>query len=297
MTYKEQRVFLVEEAKRIVEEGKRKHITLRLIGAIAFRIHCPKFAGLHEAFQRELSDIDIVAKSKQQRHIKKLMETLNYTLERSLLIHEGRYFFVNPAHRYIADVFFDELKMCHTINFRHRLEIDYPTLPLADLLLEKMQIIKFTEKDLKDSIMLIREHDVGKGDSEMINSEYIASLLSKDWGFYYTSTTNLKRIKKALSQPRFPWLMVLEEEDIRDVKDKIDKLIVAIERKPKSLKWKLRAKVGTSVKWYSEVEGRRGTEILRHHIFPLTASWNKNFNSLKNRTASLGRRSVSRSCI
>ena len=38
--------------------------------------------------------------------------------------------------------------MCHDIPFKDRLEIDYPTIPLAELLLEKMQIVQINEKDL-----------------------------------------------------------------------------------------------------------------------------------------------------
>ena len=39
-----------------------------------------------------------------------------------------------------------------------------------------------------------------------------------------------------------------------DIKTKIDKILDAIEREPKSMGWKMRAKVGTKKKWYTEVE-------------------------------------------
>jgi len=81
--------------------------------------------------------------------------------------------------------------------FLKRLEIDYPTISLADLLLEKMQIVKLNEKDILDTIVMLREHDVGEGDKETINSDRVSGLLSDDWGFYYTVTTNLGKIKSA----------------------------------------------------------------------------------------------------
>jgi len=38
------------------------------------------------------------------------------------------------------------------------------------------------------------------------------------------------------------------------VVERLDKLQKRIEREPKSLKWNMRAKAGTSVKWYRVVE-------------------------------------------
>lgn len=70
--------------------------------------------------------------------------------------------------------------MCHTLYFKNRLLVDYPTIPLAELLLEKMQIVKLAEKDIIDTIILIREHEIGEKDEKTINATYIANILSKD---------------------------------------------------------------------------------------------------------------------
>ena len=51
-----------------------------------------------------------------------------------------------------------------------RLEAEELTLPLAELLLEKMQIVQINEKDLIDTIMLLREHPVGDMDEGTINA-------------------------------------------------------------------------------------------------------------------------------
>jgi hypothetical protein len=116
-------------------------------------------------------------------------------------------------------------------------------------MLEKMQIVKINEKDIKDSIILLREHDVSDSDKETVNCVYISNLLSKDWGFYYTVTMNLNKIKTLL--PRYN---VLSDEDKSIVNQRVEKLIAKIEEAPKSMKWKLRARRGTSQKWYREVE-------------------------------------------
>ena len=81
------------------------------------------------------------------------------------------------------DIFFNKLDFCHPVIFIGRLEVEELTLPLAELLLEKMQIVKINEKDLIDTIMLLREHPVGDADNETINAKVITSTLGNDWGY------------------------------------------------------------------------------------------------------------------
>jgi len=244
----------LEEAKAIVEEAERRNITLRLMGAVAIRIHCPKFSYLHEALEREFTDLDFMAYSKDLRKVKELFCELGYQERRmgaaiAISAYGERLIFDDLINKRHVDVFFDKLRMCHTIDFRGRLELDYPTITPTDLLLEKLQIVKINEKDIKDVIVLLREHEIGEKEKETINVRYIARLLSSDWGFYYTVTTNLSKIKTFLDH-----YGVLREDDRKNVTSKINKIQKIIEEEPKSLKWKLRAKIGTRIKWYEEVE-------------------------------------------
>jgi predicted SPOUT superfamily RNA methylase MTH1 len=112
-----------------------------------------------------------------------------------------------------------------------------------------MQIVQLNEKDILDAIVIFREHDVGDSDAETINSLHISELLADDWGFYYTVTTNLSKVKAAL--PKYD---PVQAEDRADIEAKIDKLASAIEERPKSTKWKIRARVGPSAKWYRDVD-------------------------------------------
>jgi hypothetical protein len=139
--------------------------------------------------------------------------------------------------------------MCHDIDFKGRLELDHPTIPLAEMLLEKLQIVQINEKDVKDVIILLREHEIGDKDEETINAKYIAKLLADDWGFYYTVTTNLNKIKNLLDDYN-----ELVENDKKLVESRIDNLLNIVEQKPKSLGWKMRAKIGTKKQWYRVVE-------------------------------------------
>jgi len=244
----------LQEALRVVEYARQKGVTLRVIGAAALRIHCPNHVELHKALGRELTDLDFVGYEKQSEGIDKVFADLGYDTKQylSAMMDRGlkyRKFFYDKNNKRVSDVFLDILEMCHIIDFKGRLEIDYPTVSLTDYLLAKMQIVKLNEKDVKDTIVLFIEHDVGNNDKEMVDSDYISRLLSEDWGFYYTFTTNLNKIKQ-----RVDGFEVIPPEEKQKLKWNLDSLLKVIEERPKSFKWRMRARIGTKQKWYNEVE-------------------------------------------
>jgi hypothetical protein len=244
---------VVEEVRRIVDTAKAHGVTLRTIGAVAFRIHCQRHLGIHSATGREISDIDLVGYKRQGSEICNLMSELGYELNRKMLIHEDRYFFSDARSRMKADVFLDKLEMCHTINFSGRLERDYPTVPLEELLLEKLQIVNIESKDIIDVAMLLSDHDAGSHKSETIDKTYVAKLLADDWGFYYTATTNLSKISQAVEH-----MATIETSDKARIAENIELIRTEIETYPKSLAWKLRARVGPKAKWYHDVSSPTG---------------------------------------
>ena len=147
------------------------------------------------------------------------------------------------------DIFFDKLDFSHVLPLKGRLEAESLTLPLAELLLEKMQIALINEKDLIDTIMLLREHPIGDADAETINSRIVVGLCANDWGFWRTVTGNLKLTDTYLDK-----YAQLTAEDRQVVRQRIAELLGCIEAAPKSSKWKLRGKIGERVKWYKDVE-------------------------------------------
>jgi len=249
----------IKEALRIVEGGDKRNIPLRLMGGFAIRLHCPNCEHFYDLLDRKPAyDLDFVTYSKYRPLIKKFFADLGYTpmVSMALLFGTGknRAVYKDDNHNRSVDVFFDKLEMCHAMDFKNRLELDYPTISLADLMLQKIQIVKINEKDIKDIIILLREHDVGEEEKETVNINYIASLLSKDWGFWYTATTNLNKTREFLAEYKS-----LTDADRNDIKSKLNMVLKAIEDEPKSIQWKLRSKVGTSKKWYTEVE-----ELIRY---------------------------------
>ena len=238
----------VEEATKVVDAAQEKGIVLRIMGATAVRIHCPKFSYLHDVLQREITDIDFIGYRKQNSDVFKLLDALGYVSDKRLLF-MGRYLFENPDNKRHIDIFFDKLEFCHIIDFRGRLEIDYPTISLSDILLQKMQIVQINEKDIKDVVVVLREHEIGAEGKETIDSDYVSNLLSKDWGFWYTVTTNLGKVRGFL-----PEYQGLSPEDRSDIGAKIDRLSEVINKREKSFGWKMRAKTGTRQRWYREVD-------------------------------------------
>jgi len=241
---------IINKALELIAKADAKGLCLRVLGAIAFRLHCPRFGHILGK-NRAITDMDLVAYSKQVNQIENLLLENGYEKRPTSIavVAARRRIFYDKQMGFSVDVFLDKLEMCHDIDFRGRLEVDYPTIPLAEMLLEKLQIIQINEKDVKDVIILLREHEVGEVDNETVNSRYIARLLSDDWGFYYTATMNLNKIKSLLNN-----YGKLVEDDKKLVEDRIDRLIKTIEEEPKSLGWKMRAKIGKKKQWYRKVE-------------------------------------------
>jgi len=241
---------LVNEAVKLAENAEGSKIILRMLGATAIRLHCPRNQKLFETLNRKITDIDFAAYGKQKNAITKFISERGYKRPQHLTIGAfvDREIFEGANGKHI-DVFFDKLEFCHTISFSGRLENDRPTVPLSELLLEKMQIVQINEKDLKDTTVMLLEHDIGNGDNDIVNSEIVAKALASDWGFYYTVTVNLGKAKDYVE--KFPWP---DQEEAGLVKARIDKLLEMIGREPKSMGWKMRAKVGPKKKWYRDVE-------------------------------------------
>jgi hypothetical protein len=236
----------------LVEKAESRGLPLRMLGAAAFRVHCPEFSYFHSLLSRKLSDIDFASKGEFLNDAKLFFSEMGWQNLHSVitLIGGNRVAFSSKEDPTIhTDVFLDKLEFCHDIDLRQRLLVDRHTIPLAELLLEKMQIIKINKKDIIDSVMLVREHEVGAGDNEMINTRVIAKIMANDWGFYKTFTTNLGVVAKSVDQ-----MTEIEKGDKTDVSEKIAKIRADVEAEPRSLSWKMRARIGERKKWYRDVE-------------------------------------------
>lgn len=198
---------------------------------------------------RVLSDLDFAAKSKQWDLVVDLVTDMGYSFdERRAMLHGNDRVIFFHANGFRVDIFFDRLDMCHIVNFRERLDIDRETISVTDLFLEKVQIIELTRKDVIDTIVLLREHDVGS--SELgLNIDYLASIFRDDWGFYYTATENLNYIRKEALRE----FEVLEDKDRSIVRRRIEAMVERFKAEPKTQKWRIRAAIGPRIRWYKDV--------------------------------------------
>ena len=264
----------MREAKQIVEEARMKGITLRIMGGLGIAIRCLDFRDFAAKLGRlgtgvvrgqEYSDIDLMSYGKHREDIKALFGEIGYAKRKATLSSAAseRQIYYHPKGWFYVDVFFDKLLVAnHPIDFRGRLEIDYPTITATDMLLEKIQMWEaFSVKDLKDCLLLFKANNVKEGsDKEGIDASHIAKVLAQDWGFWYTATTNLKNLKKFTAEidKLGPEAEInpekIKAEDRDDIAAKIQIVLESIDREPKSFGWKLRAKIGTKRTWYNPVE-------------------------------------------
>lgn len=252
---------IVEEAQRIIDTADKNQIVLRLFGGIAVRFHCP--SATHRLLARKYADIDFMGLRKQSRSMKKLFIDLGYTPRDvfNRLHGDTRMIFNDIANGRRVDLFLDSFEMCHRLNLKDRLTLNTPTIPLADLLFTKLQVVEITEREYRDTISLVHDHDIGESDGpETINGQYLSKLCAEEWGIYKTLTTNISNALNALPSYK------LEPSDQEIVTKRLHELQGRIENAPKSGRWKMRARLGERVQWYELPE--KDKEIVDSRITP-----------------------------
>jgi len=256
---------LIADAQKIVEEAQKRKISLRILGALAVRLHTLQLEKLHTCLDRlegqkdQFTDIDLMGYSKQTSDIYKMFKELNFVVDKRVAAYFGkvRGIWYHPQNIYHIDVFYDKLPFSHDVEFgskpgKGRLELDYPTISLADIVLEKAQMHQIGEKDIKDVIVLLIGHELGTSEKETVNLTRICEPLKNDWGFYYEFKTNMGKVKEFAQ--KYTEEGKLSEAELANVTAKVDKIMTQVEAEPKSKDWVKRAKTGTSKQWWTDVE-------------------------------------------
>src|SRR5881296_2641940 len=142
---------LTAETGRILHASEGARLRLRLLGSAAVQLRCPRYAGVAQ-HGRRFRDIDFAGSRKKAAEIREILSSLGYAEDREVFVlSEGRRAIFEHANGLHVDVFYEVLDFCHPIRLNGRLDADPPTLPLAELLLTKLQIVKINEKDLLDA--------------------------------------------------------------------------------------------------------------------------------------------------
>lgn len=249
----------LDECTRILTEAERQNILLRVIGGMAIRLHSP-IATSRPELQREYADLDFVTATPDDQRMRPLFESLGFTPNARFNALQGktRMIFNSPDGEWHIDIFINEFRMCHVIRFsRTRLMADPMTIPLAELLLTKMQIVEINQKDIKDIVALILEHPFGSGDNETISIDRILELTSKDWGLYTTISDNIERMTDYVKRIELP------DRDVQTIVCQLNELKSRMIQAEKTFSWKLRAMFGKTFRWYEEPEDAAREAILK----------------------------------
>lgn len=239
----------LQEALRLVALADARGLRVRLMGGLAFHAKAPEWTA---RISRGRRDIDLATRSSDRKALAELLASQGYAADKqyNALYGHKQLYFVDPAWDRPVDVLVDRLEMCHRFDFAERLGVDDPTLPLAELLLSKLQVVRINRKDVLDALILFAQYPLGTDEPGSISVPRITSFTSNDWGWWRTVIENLDKI-------RLFWDVELQAGELdtttphrQDAPAQVEALRAAIDAAPKSTRWKLRARVGDRVPWY-----------------------------------------------
>jgi hypothetical protein len=252
---------MLDEGRDLVDAARTAGLTLRLLGGLAVREHCRTA----ELCERDYSDLDMVGRANQARRLVALFVSFRYAeiFEVSTATANAELQFVRPCvHGAGAgtgpahaddhlDVFLDSFRLDHKAALARRLEIEPYTVSLSDLLLSKLQIFRLEEKDMREFVTLLGDTEVGDEDAPgVLNSRYVGELCADDWGLFYDVATNLPWVHEGAAA------FDVNDVSVARVRRGVARLIAGIDAAPKSLRWRLRARVGTRKRRHGTLEGQ-----------------------------------------
>jgi len=233
------------EAMALIGGAQEAGIPVRLIGGLAVRYLTPDYPPR----ARDGQDLDVASTSAHRRPLSDFLVSRGYEGDRTFnaLYGHKQLYFASPSGRTV-DVLIDRLEMSHTLPFADRIDGMPHTLDPCDLLLSKLQIFELNEKDAQDALYLTSAFEVRPGDEPgTIGLDRFCSVLADDWGWWRTVTLNLDKIRH-LSLGEGAGLV--PSNRTFDPAEQLERLRHEADETPKSLRWRLRAKVGERKRWY-----------------------------------------------
>jgi hypothetical protein len=231
----------VAEAHRLVDLARATGLTLRIVGGIGVAIHAPSIGRADPP--RIYHDIDLVAPAGSAA-VARCMSAAGYLPAQRFNALNGseRLLFHDPSGRRI-DVFIERITMCHVLDLRDRLTIHPWTLPPADLLLSKLQIVEMTERDAQDVQALLTDRNLSN-DDDGIDRRRLRAVCAADWGWWRTVDGSLARlIERWRAETAANETLAIPIA--RAVAIRTD-----LAAAPTSLAWRVRARIGERMRWY-----------------------------------------------
>jgi hypothetical protein len=239
----------LDEALNLIRRAEEAGIPLRLVGGLAVRVLCPDFPPR----VRDRQDLDLASTSSARSDLTELLVGLGYEPDRrfNALYGHKQLYFASPRDRAV-DVLVDALEMCHLLVFRDRIERMPLTLDVTDLLLSKLQIVQINLKDVQDVVYLLAAYPVAEGDEPgTVGLDRIRTIVTDDWGWWRTLTGTVEHVSELVGTEDGNLVPAGARHDVRDALTRIRN---AADTTPKTLRWKLRARIGERKRWYQVPE-------------------------------------------
>jgi hypothetical protein len=229
---------IIQSARHLVDVARAQQLDIRLLGGVAVALHCPESNNPGRSYR----DIDAFIPARTQSKVSKVLTTAGYVADQefNLLNGDTRLLFHDPRTQRQIDVFVGKFAMCHSIPLT--IGTDPYTVPIAELLLTKLQIYELNAKDAYDGCALLSTLHIGTAPSQQATRARIAALCGADWGLWRTFTMNLDRCTAYAKDNQSP--------DAPTVMREVAALTTFLAAAPKSLAFKTRALVGDNVRWY-----------------------------------------------
>jgi hypothetical protein len=263
---------LMAEAHAIVDTGNERGVLLRLTGGLAVRHYAIDL----EFAEREYSDIDLVGLKREVVAVGEVFRDLGYVENKHVAVATGngqlQFFVPGPEGRGPRggaqddlpvfsevppsdhiDVFLDAMRMDHQVDFRDRLKINTYAIDPADLFLSKLQIVNLNEKDIHDVITLVKDVYVDfQPHPGVLDLHHVAGVCAADWGLYIDVMNNVDTVVEHVGD------YDLGPRDAARVRRTLELAQDMMTEQAKTLRWRLRARIGKRVRWYAEVEEQFG---------------------------------------
>jgi hypothetical protein len=235
----------LDRAIGVIGAARERGVPLRLLGGLAVRYLCSSYPPR----ARDDQDLDLAGVSRSRSDTVSILETEGFVPDKRFnALHGHKQLYFRHEDGVALDVMLDRIDMCHVLDFRERIEAYPYTLPPTDLLLSKLQIVEINEKDLQDAVYLLAAFPI-RNDEETgaLSPDRLCQVVCGDWGWWRTVDGNLERIitipPADLGRLTPPGATFDPAEQARSLRRLADEA-------PKSLKWRIRSKVGDRVRWY-----------------------------------------------